>query len=84
MNGDAELVGRPAEEIAHIDGSAEPELAAVGETCRKCLGDQQPGPPEAGSEDRCLVEDRAGIEDLEHLRVRVAHPVTASRAEASQ
>ncbi len=84
MNSDAEFGGSPPEEIAHVDGSAEPELAAMGETCRKCLGDQQRGPPEAGSEDRCLVENRAGIEDLEHLRVRVAHPVTASRAEASQ
>jgi hypothetical protein len=84
MNSDAELVGSPAEEVAHIAGSAEPKLAAVGEACRKCLGDEQPGPPEAGGEDRCLVKNRAGIEDLEHLRVRVANPVTASRAEASQ
>jgi hypothetical protein len=61
VDSNAELVGRPG--VAHIAGNSEPELAAVGEPGGEGFGNQQAGPPEAGSEDRCLVKNRAGIED---------------------
>ena len=53
----------------------------MGEPGGQSLGGQQAGPTEAGGENGGVIEQRAGVENLKHLGVRVTETVTSRRAE---
>jgi len=77
---DAELVGSPGEELADIVAGAEPEAAVV-EAGGEALGDEQAGAAVAGGDSGGLVEERAGVEDLEDFGVGMSETVPAGWAE---
>jgi hypothetical protein len=59
--------GGALEEAADVGLGPEPQLAAMGEASGHRLGGEQAGATETGGEDCCLVEQGAGVEDLEHF-----------------
>ncbi|MGH9111865.1 MAG: hypothetical protein ACRDZN_06155 [Acidimicrobiales bacterium] len=72
MDGDVEVGGDVGEAVADVSFGAEPELVAVGEARGEGLDDEQPAGAVAGADGGGLVEQRAGVEDLEDLGVRIA------------
>jgi len=84
VDGDAQVGGDVGHAHSDVGGGAEPQLAAVGEPGGQDLGDQKTAGVVAGGDRGGLVEDRARVENLDDLGVRVADGFAVLGAEPSQ
>ena len=71
-DGDAEVVRRPGQESPDVGFGPEPKRSAVEKAGREGLGHKQAAAV-AGGQGGGLVEEGAGVENLEHLWMRVPH-----------
>ena len=70
VDGNADLASRSREQLPYVLVRAEPQLLPVGEARGEALRNEQPCAAIAGCYRGGFVEQRARVEDLQHLGMR--------------
>lgn len=81
LDSDAKLTCSPFDHPADVGAQAEPQLLPEGQARGQGFRDQPASPAVAGRDDRCLVQQRARIEDPEHFWVGMTDAVASRGAE---
>jgi|SRR5579884_599032 len=84
INADPKLPGRSPEKVPDVARLPEPQGLAVVAGSNERLRHQPAGAVELGGEAGCLIQQRTGIKDLEHLRMWEADSKPAGLAQLAQ
>lgn len=84
MYGDAQISSDFGHAPTDVGRVAEPQVAAEGKSGSEDLRHQESAKAVAGADRRGLIKKGSGIEDLEHLRMRMADRLPPGPAEPTQ